>query len=319
MDKQTRNIIAGLSISLFAVGCGDSGEQESKLVPVSNQTATSQAGSVEDQLAKLPNAAPLEGMCAGWRRNLAEGRNQNQVAYCLRTKALKDRIGATQEANEMSAWEIKETNHSDLKQLISSLSKYPEAGSLEKRLRELSLLPNQPNEYNNLDKALTATDYLTELGNIHWFDTETGMFPNNHDFLLQTVSEKSDIPDIIFNEVPPSSYDSDSEPYQLTASINGKSYHRKAQNYGDWYDVDAVLSLLNGIAVDQGRQSRFVSLPTGDQTSIIWVVNEDNLRQLVDEGLVQIGSPELSMQIGKEFEERVKDNFIFSKDAQQEN
>jgi hypothetical protein len=49
-----------------------------------------------------------------------------------------------------------------------------------------------------------------------------------------------------------------------------------------------------------------VSLPTGDQTSIIWIVKENKLKELVKEGLIHIVSPELSMEIGKDFEERVK-------------
>lgn len=308
-NKTVRNI-AAMSIGLLLISCNKPNEEKTEVASSSNQPAVNQTISFEDQIASLPNTEPLEGMCAGWRRSLAAGRNQNEVEHCLRIKASKDRNGAIQEANEMSEWEIKETDSSELKQLISSLSKFPEIGSLERRLRELSLLPKEPGEYSNLDKALTAADYLTELGNVYWFDTETGMFPNDHHLLLKEIADQSDLSEISFSEVPPSDYDADNEPYQITASINGKTYNKKAENLGDWYDVGAVLSLLNEIALDQGRQSRFVPLPTGDQTSIIWIVEEANLTKLLKDGLVQVGSPELSMQIGKEFEERVKKELV---------
>jgi hypothetical protein len=224
MDKKIKNKylqgISGLLVGLLVAGCSDSDEHKNRSTSAPRQSVIPQAESIENQIVKLPNVAQKEDMCAGWRRSLAKGRNQDEVAYCLRMKAWKDRVGAVQEAVAMSKWDIKETDNSDLRQLVFTLANYPEAGSLVKRLRALSLLPNEPDEYNNLNKALTAADYLKEMGNIYWFDTETGMFPNDHHLLLGAIAEKSDLIDANFTEVPPSSYESDSEPYKLTASIN---------------------------------------------------------------------------------------------------
>lgn len=314
MDKGDRNkflqCVAAIAAVLLAAGCSDSGEHQIQVTSVQSQSVISKSASAESRKVELSNIAPKAGMCAGWQKYLAEGLNHYEVASCLRAKALKDREGAVQEAIEMSEWDIKETGYSDLKQLIFSLAKYPEAGSLEKRLRALDLLPNEPDEYSNLHEAVTAADYLTTIGNTYGFDTETGMFPNDHHLLLGEIAAQSGLVNVEFSEIPPSSHESENEPYKLAASTNGKIYHRKAKNYGDWYDVDAVLSLLNEIAKDRNSQTRFVSLPTEDQSSIILIIEEQKLRELLNEGVIQLASSELAMELGKVFEERVQNSIV---------
>lgn len=304
MTQTKARFISVVFLAIFLVGCDMPAGKNATAKPES--TLSEQ----QNKLAALPDHAPEEGMCAGWQQSLAKGRKQHQVAYCLRSKALKDRSAAVQEATELMGWDIKSTDDSDLKPLITALAKYPEPGALEARLRDLSLLPNKPGEYSNLNNALTAADYLSELGNIYWFDAETGMFPNEHDVLLSAISELSDLGDVTFTEVPPSSWESDNEPYRINATIDGSSYSQVAENYGDWYDIGAVLTLLNRIALEQGRKSRFVSLPTGDQTAIVWVVEYKKLMQLIDEGLIQMSAAELSMQTGKAAEEAMKKELL---------
>ncbi len=250
------------------------------------------------------DTAPREGSCVGWRNSLAKGSRTDDVEYCLREKALRDRPAAVEEAKVLLGWKIKEeVGYSQLKPLLAALTGYPEAGSLKDHLSDLSLLPNPPDsEYSALDEALTAADYLGELGNIYWFDVETGMFPNEHDYLLAAVAALSGLKDARFSEKPPADYEAENEPYLLSAEFQGKSYRQEAKNYGDWYDVHAVLKLLNRIAVDQKIPERFVTLPTGDQTAIIWVVDKEVLAQLLKEGLITLSRAELSMQEGKIFE-----------------
>lgn len=265
--------------------------------------------SENDPFASLPNSPPAEGRCGGWRRSLAQGRHVSEVEACLREKALADRPRAIEEAKVMADWSVLEKGDSELKALIMALAKYPEPGSLERYLVSRSLLPNEPDQYNRLDRALTAADYLRERGNIHWFDVETGMFPNYHDDLLADIAELSDFGEVAFSEIPPSNFDADEEPYLLKALVAGKAYQQEAENYGDWYDLGAVLKLMNRIALDQDLESRFVTLATGDQTAIVWVVDDRELTLLVDEGLVTLGADELAMQNGKAFEAEVRSSF----------
>lgn len=261
---------------------------------------------VVDPLAHLTDTPPADGMCAGWRKSLAKGARVSDVEQCLREKALRDRPGAVKEAEVMLGWQIKEGHHSQLKVLVATLSSYPEPGSLKRYLAAHALLPNKPGEYSRLDTALTVSDYVTELGNIYWFDAETGTFPNNHDHLLAEVAALSGLKEARFTEKPPTDYDAEDEPYLLNATFKGKSYQQVAKNYGDWYDIGAVLMLLNRIAVDQAINSRFVTLPTGDQTATVWTVDNEKLTQLQAEGLIRLSAAEVSMQTGKAFEEEVR-------------
>lgn len=291
MKQTCCSIAVMLALALLVSGCGGPGHAP--------------AETVADPLVGLPDTAPADGMCAGWQKSLAKGRRLDEVESCLRKKALNDRPGAVEEARELMGWEIREDSYSELKPLIAALAGYPEAGNLEHYLRSLSLLPNESGEYSRFDEALTASDYLRELGNIHWFDVETGMFPNQHDLLLRDLAALGDLGEITFSETPPSGFDSDDQPYVLGAEVNGTLYQRKAENYGDWYDLEAVLLLLNQVAVDQSANSRFVTLATYDQTAIVWAVDDQVLNQLIDKGLVSLSPAERSMQTGKAFEAAV--------------
>ena len=130
---------------------------------------------------------------------------------------------------------------------------------------------------------------------------------NNHYYLLSNIAVNSDLSDVEFTEVAPGLDADNSVPYQLVATIAGQTYHRQATNYGDWYDLDAVLALLNHIAWDRNSQQGFVTLPTGDQTAIVWVVDANALELLQGQGLLQVSSAELSLATGKEFEQQVID------------
>jgi hypothetical protein len=285
-------------VALLVTACGDSPENLGG--PITLAPAESSGGAVE-----LSDAPPKEGSCVGWRKSLAKGSRAGEVEYCLRELALRDRPKAVEEANLLLDWRIKEeAGYSQLKPLLAALSRYPQAGSLKDYLSGLDLLPNPPGEYSRLDQALTASDYISELGNIHWFDVETGMFPNNHDYLLAEIAALSGLKEARFTEQPPQSYEADNEPYLLSAEFRGQSYQQQGENHGDWYDLNAVLLLLNRMAVDQKMGDRFMVLPTGDQTAIVWVVDKETLTQLLKEGLISLSPVGLSMQEGKAFEEQ---------------
>lgn len=160
----------------------------------------------------------------------------------------------------MSDWTIEDDYASELGPLVAALSQFPEPGALETYLRGHSLLPNSGDEESPMENPLTAMDYIRELGAIYWFDAETGMFPNEHDGLLHNVALLSDMTGVEFLETPPSD-DDDSEPYWLEARIAGKTYRQQAVNYGDWYDIDAVLTMLNTIAADQSLKAALWSCP----------------------------------------------------------
>ena len=258
---------------------------------------------------KFSDNPPSEGKCAGWRRSLSRGKQTVAVEQCLRDKALANRAAAREEARELMEWDIVEGSNTSLKPLMVALSRFPGQDDLKQYLDSMALLPNAPGEYNQLDEALTAADYISEMGNIYWFDVETGTFPNDHHHLLANIAALSDMQGAAFMETPPAEDEMESASYRITAQFNGKDYQQIAENYGDWYDVEAVLMLLNRIAVDNPLESRFVTLLTGDQTAIVWVIDNNKLDRLQKEGLINLSEAEIAMRTGEAFETIAKSKF----------
>lgn len=255
--------------------------------------------------SELPDTPPTDGSCVGWQASLANGKKTDAVEQCLLEKGRQDRAAAVADANILADWTITESRYSKLIPLVSGLSQFPEPGSMEPFLRELGVLTKPVTEEVNLDRGITANDFIYELGDIYWFDAETGMFPNEHDYLMAHVVTSTDLKHVEFFETPPSESNPD-EPYQLRAEINGNTYHQQAKNYGDWYDIEAMLTLMNRVAVSEKFSSRFVALPTGDQTAIIWTASDNAIQILSQRGLIALGDATLSMISGKAFEDEVK-------------
>ena len=155
-----------------------------------------------------------------------------------------------------------------------------------------------------------AATLLQAAGLCVWFDVETGMFPNEHDGLLRQLAAAAgeDLAGVLFQEIPPSE-DGDvvEAPYQLHAYADGKRWSVVARNYGDWYDVDAVLRLGNALLRDRGSAKRMLLLASEDQTAQIVVAPQNVLGAALKQGLLQAGDEAAAREAGKAFEQEVLD------------
>ena len=151
-----------------------------------------------------------------------------------------------------------------------------------------------------------AVAVLQAAGYAHWFDVETGAFPNQHDALLRELAElvRPTLDGVVFEEVAPSD---DEGPYQLFAYADGMRYRTRAENHGDWYDVDAVLRLLDALLQARKSSDRYLALDTGDQTLVV----VGGPRRAIDAALAQKllipGDPAEAERAGKAFETQVLD------------
>jgi hypothetical protein len=145
---------------------------------------------------------------------------------------------------------------------------------------------------------------LADAGYVTAFDAETGMFPNQHDSRLRELARlvKPALDGAVFEEDAPSG---DEGPYRLVAYFDGKRYRAPARNLGDWYDVEAMLGLLNVMLETRGRDERMASLQTEDQ--IAWVVGGP--RSAIDaafaKGVLVPGDAGDAEGEGKAFEDEV--------------
>jgi hypothetical protein len=204
------------------------------------------------------------------------------------------------------------TDDLTLLETAASLRLFESPASQIGQLREWRLVGEEA-RFGNEDKpSWLATDNLEALGSLHRFDTETGMFPNQHDLLLGELAQKAggELQGIVFEEVPPSDVDMESGSYVLRAYIGGILYETSAENLGDWYDMGAVLGLLNSALRDRGSSRRFVALPTGDQTAAILVGPIAGLGKARVAGLITFGDPDAARQVGRAFEKKVMNELM---------
>ena len=94
-------------------------------------------------------------------------------------------------------------------------------------------------------------------------------------------------------------------PYRLHAYLDGRSYSVDAQDFGDWYDAEQVLGLLNAIAKDRGEEMRLLPLDTGDQTLCVLAAPKTAIVAGVAAGLFEAGSAGAGRESGQAFEQAV--------------
>lgn len=155
--------------------------------------------------------------------------------------------------------------------------------------------------------ATTADALLVEAGHAYWFDVETGTFPNEHDALLRALADTVHpaLDGVVFEEVAPD-IDDEEGGYVLRAYVDGQMLETPAENLGDWYDVDAVLRLLDAVLLERRSDQRFVLLATMDQTATVVGGPGEALRAALDAGLIRTGDPKAAEALGKAFEGHVR-------------
>ncbi len=121
------------------------------------------------------------------------------------------------------------------------------------------------------EMLVSYSDLLRASGSITHFDPETGMFPNAHDHLARLVTRPlgGDLAGVVFEEVPPHEDEMDGG-YLLRAYVDGKILEVPAENLGDWYDVDAVVGLVNATLRRRGSLKRVaVTFLAGNDAEIV--------------------------------------------------
>jgi len=184
--------------------------------------------------------------------------------------------------------------------------------SLEAELDALGLTVVRRDE--NPDPTEPSIQAVLEArGRLLAFDTETDTFPNRHEGLMQqlTLLVTPDLDGIIFEEVPPQMTETFEKVdatggYVLIAYLDGQRYEVDAQDLGDWYDIDAVVGMLNSLCRLRGKDSRFVVLRASDQTSTVVGAPASAIEAATAKGLIvleeHLGA---ATEIGTAFEKRV--------------
>lgn len=198
------------------------------------------------------------------------------------------------------------------------------------RLEQLGLLWRGPHPagagYALEDEESTpegARGWLVASGPVHCFDVETGEFPNGHDALLFELAELAGPPlaDALFvEEAPPLGLGdgkwlvtggevdrlpagaAEGDPYRVTAYLGGRSFAIDAQDFGDWYDLDQTIGLLNAMAIDRGAEIRLVVLPGESQIACVLAAPRAAILAGVASGALELGEADAARASGQAFE-----------------
>jgi len=182
-----------------------------------------------------------------------------------------------------------------------------ELDALRERLQALGFAPLSV-DWSQLEAGEKRPESLLRAaGLLVWFDVETGAFPNEHDALLRELGTAAagDLAGVVFEEIAPEP-DTGGGRYRLNAYADGKRWSVDAQDYGDWYDVDAVLRLANALLRDRGSERRMLLLATEDQTAEVVVAPRAALAAALREGLLEAGDDEQARELGRAAEEVVR-------------
>lgn len=163
-----------------------------------------------------------------------------------------------------------------------------------------------PSAHEGYEGEPVAATLLAASGHGWWFDAETDQWPNEHDSLARHLAAlvAPELDDIVFAEEPPS-VDDETAPYVVHAWSQGRRVSVQAANLGDWWDVDAVVGLVNTLLRERGSTQRVVIESDGGQGGTAVAGDAAALRAAVAEGLLTAAEPMASYRSGVAFERQV--------------
>jgi hypothetical protein len=153
---------------------------------------------------------------------------------------------------------------------------------------------------------------LGHAGLTTFFDTETGFVPCHHHHLIQQFAEGSggrftpECPVQIWRRRDEDDYNA---PYIVQFVYRGRLYRFGAENYGDYYDVEAVVRALNTALEQNGQRERYIGLHTGDQCAHFVFADPAAFVPIAQRyGLPLCSDPSEGMRAGRAFEQQVFGN-----------
>ncbi len=180
------------------------------------------------------------------------------------------------------------------------------AGLIDEATAELALQKLKARDEHEKGDVPGLLDVLSAANLVVWFDAETGMLPCRHDELVAEFSTQSRgvfMPTAISEQFHQRNEDDFDAEYTLRFVYEGKLYSGRLRNFGDWYDVERTVSMINRALADAQRKQRFVALATDGQTASFVFADPELFSPLADEFHLPLGGdPNEAMNTGKAFE-----------------
>jgi len=138
------------------------------------------------------------------------------------------------------------------------LRRFPSEGSLLAALASAGVRADP--DARLFAHPVTVLEALAARGHAFGIDSESGTFPTPHDVLLRRLARLVGpaLDAVVFEQVAPDESQMAVGRYTLRATIEGVRVEAFARNYGDFYDVEAVVGLVNALLVRRGALDRCV-------------------------------------------------------------
>jgi HEAT repeat protein len=212
-------------------------------------------------------------------------------------------------------WALWKLRGLDLRSAVTDLHA---AGVISLPPDEVLMGMRQPGEAGDEPRPLDLADpyallgALAQAGLLTVFDAETGMVPCDHHRLILEFGEWSagrfvpECPVQLWHQQGEEDYDA---PYTVQFLYRGKLYSFGAENYGDWYDVEAVQNAINFALADAGRPERYLALESDGQMAQFVFADPAAFLPVAERyGLPLSGDPTAAMRKGKEYEQRLRES-----------
>jgi hypothetical protein len=211
------------------------------------------------------------------------------------------------DANQWIAWKTGGLN------VRSALAELYAAGVIQQTPEDLlsRLDPQQQDsdERPDLSDPATLSWALNQAGLATAFDTETGLVPCRHDYLIDAFAQGSGggfAPEAAIQIWPRECEDDYDSPYFVQFVYRGRLYQFGAENHGDYYDVEAVVGALNAALEEAAQKERYIGLYTGGQIAHFFFADPTAFAPIAEKYAIPLSAdPSEAMRAGMAFEERV--------------
>ena len=224
-------------------------------------------------------------------------------------KANMDKL--TDDARMWATWKLEGLD------VMNALEEFHTAGVVQSKPSELIEKMKQSRNQQWEAKSLDTSDpdslvgALASEGIVMMFDAETGMIPCHHDRLILQFAEASNgqfspqWPIQFWHQQNEEDYNA---PYTVQFVYKDRVFRIGAENYGDWYDVDAVVRLINFVLETCGQSQRFITLDSDGQIAAFVFANPTVFLPIAEKYRLPLSDdPSKAMREGLEFEKQVLD------------
>lgn len=168
--------------------------------------------------------------------------------------------------------------------------RFPSEGSLVAALASCGI---QRSPRRAWEHPVTVLDALAARDHALALDPESGTYPTPHDLLLRRIARlvSPALDEVTFEQIAPDETQMAVGRYTLRAFMGGRVIASYARNYGDFYDVEAVVGFVNALLVRRGAMDRcrFVE---GTETAIV-CASLPQLAALESAQLLVVGAEQL--------------------------